>query len=144
MIELGADIAHRFLEEFFVRVAQLVDLPHVEAPFAPIHREPLGTRGEDFLSSRHGIEPVGILNAIWIAHAEPHEPHRRLAAMHPAVIVKAALRKVGPHRLVQFWQRDRFQIRQHLAQSTRQIPACAETGQEANHSVKRAALIVVP
>ena len=37
--------------------------------------------------------------------------------------VGAALGKVGPHRLVQFWQRDRFPIWQHLAQFTRTIPA---------------------
>ena len=102
VIELGADIPHRFMEQFFVRVAQLVDLPHVEAPFAAIHREPLGMRCKDFLPPCHGIEPVGILNAIRIADAEPHEPHRRVAAMHPAVVVEPALSKIRPHSFVQF------------------------------------------
>ena len=144
VIELGADIAHRFLEQFFVRVAQLVDLPFVEAAFATVHREPLGMRGEDLVPPRHGIKPVGILNVVRIAHAQPHKPHGRVATVYPAVIVEAALSKIGSHSFVQFLQRDRFQIRQHFAQFTRQIPTRAEAVQKSIHRVKRAALIMVP
>ena len=144
VIELRPDIADRFLKQFFIRVTELIDRPRLKAPLATIHREPLGMRREDLRVIRHGIEPVGVLDAVGIAHTEPHEPHGIVSPMHATVVAEAPLLEVGPHRLVEFRQRDRSQNRQHFAQFTRKIPAHAELHEETANRIERSALVLIP
>ncbi len=66
-------------------------------------------RGENPVAMRHVVHAVGNLDAVGIASAEPHRPHRQVAPVHAKANVEAADGEIGPYRLVDFRQPDRAQ-----------------------------------
>ena len=106
MIELRTNKTNRLLEQFLIGVAKLIILLDFKTPLPAIHPKPIGMRRKHLFTIRHRIEPVGVLNAIRIAHTQPHKPHRIVAAMHSAVITESTLGEVGPYSFVDLWQLD--------------------------------------
>ena len=110
MVELRANIAHGLSKELFAGVAELIEpLAGLVVAFAAVKRKPVGMLGENLVAMRHLGHAVGNLDAVGIASAESHRPHRQVAPVHAEADVEAADGEIGPYRLVDFRQPDRPQ-----------------------------------
>ena len=144
-VEQRAGVAHCLVKELLIGVAKLVDsLTGPDVALAAVKCEPLGMFGKDFLAIRHRRHAVRDLDAVIVARAEAHGPHRSVVADDAEAEVELPQRKVRSHCLVDLRQRDRFRRWHHLAQFAGQIPPHAEAAQEAAHGVEAAALVETP
>ncbi len=107
MIELRASPTDGFLEEFFVRITEMIEpLAALVIPFAAVQREPLRVRFQDLVTMRHVVHAVCDAQAVGISHPQPHRPHRGITSRDTKANIESPHGKVGVHGFVDLRQRN--------------------------------------
>lgn len=79
MIKLQPNIAHRFLKQLLVRIAEMiVHAALLDLAFASVERKPVRVPREDFLPVGHVGHPVRALHLIRIPQTKTHRPQRQI------------------------------------------------------------------
>ena len=144
VIKLLPHIAHGFLEEFLIRVAEMVVRVRLEPPLAAILGKPIRVLRKHLRAVRHLSHPMRTLHVMGIAHAESHGPHGEVLAVHAKADIHPADREIRPHNLIDLRQRNRLHRRHHFAEFTRRIPAHAELLQKPAHGIEGTAFVIGP
>ena len=103
VVKLSLGKANGFSEQFFVRVAQLVEsLSRLRVTFSAVECEPFGFALQELLVVSHAVQPVRGLPSVRLSQSKSEAPHHDVVTVDGSTKVENPHREVGPLDPVDF------------------------------------------